>query len=397
MELKPLIAADASLEAHGFRAARSLSDDVPGIAIECHENQIPAFAEATLERLYEHLFSSLTQVRVYGGLTDDVSTYVVRDSGSIVTLLLFRIAGDRVQVLNQGLKIGSADIQRFADYIFSVYPQCKLIDFHAVDIGKTTLTRPWQSFLCSEDIVVTLPATAEEYLASLGRNTRRNIRRYMDRLMRSFPSFRMEFHDGASVDEHAVRRIIEFNRARMAGKNKVSTLDDTEAERILRIVRSCGMVGVATIDGEICAGAIGYRVGGNFFLYVLAHDPKYDGYWIGILSCYLTMCECIARGWKELHFLWGRYEYKFTLGAVRRDLYHLTVYRSRAQQLLHPITALRTAYTGISQHVRSVLLESARQPDTPLSRLAFHAFNRLRMLRRSTAALFSSSRQRSTD
>jgi len=326
--------------------AQAPPKDATAALIQRFDNTVPAFVEAELDRLYGNTYSSLLQLETYGGLDSDTSTYVVRRNEAIVQILLFRICRDRVQVLNEGLKLSSAEIARFCAYIFAEYRAVNVIVFHAIETDAQRLGYPFQRFNCLEDIAMALPPTVTDYLASLGKNTRRNIKRYMDRLKKTFPSFHFEAFERDAVDERHVRAVIECNRSRMAAKQKVSDIDEAETRRIVRMVKACGMVCILSIDGRMCGGTISYRTGDNYFLYVLAHDPQYDGYWIGILSCYLTICECIRRGGREFHFLWGRYDYKFTLGASQRNLDHVTVYRSRAQLLLNMKTAMGAAYRG---------------------------------------------------
>lgn len=364
-----------------------------GISITCHENEVPPFVEAEMERLYGHIFSSLLQLRVYGELTKDTSTYVVRHGEKIITLLLFRREKEVIKVLNQSIGISSKDIRRFASHVFATYPAVSRIAFHAVRPRLHRIPFPSQRFNCADDIVLSLPGSTDAYLASLGKNTRRNIRRYMDRLIRNFPSFRCECHEGIKVDEQQVRTIIDFNRARMAGKNKVSTLDEQEADRIIRLATACGLVSVATIDGRICAGGIAYRIGENYFLYVIAHDPAYDDYWIGILTCYLTICACIERGGKAFHFLWGRYDYKFALGAQLRTLDHIDVYRSWAHYLTNSHAIARTALDRSFYKLKFGLLEQARRRDSVAARLAFGLVTRLRKAKRFVDGLRSGQMQ----
>lgn len=339
------------------------------VHIACYEHDVPPFVGPEMERIYGHISSSLIQFKIYGGLTEKTNTYVVRKGDDIVAIFLFHREGERVEVINQSIKLTSEDLTRFAQHIFTAYKTVNLISFHAVQTEDLALPFPYQRFGYTDDIVLTLPGTVNEYLASLGKNTRRNIKRYMDRLKRTFPSFHYDCYVGDAVNEQHVRAIIGFNRARMAGKHKVSTIDREEEERIVQLAKACGLIGVATIDGRICAGAIAYRCGESYFLYVIAHDPEYDGYWIGILCCYLTICECIARGGKAFHFYWGRYDYKFALGAVARQLDRIAIYRSRIQLLLNARTALRIAYHGYMSKARLALLEKARQRDTSGSRI----------------------------
>lgn len=393
MESIEVVAGDGSTTLFGDIAIESRAAPADDVSVVCHENQVPPFVESELDRLYGHIFSSLPQLRVYGELGARTSTYVARQGGKIIALLLFRRDGNVVRVLNQSIRIGSAELRRFTDYIFSTCRAVSAISFHAVQPDTSELRHPHQRYNCADDIVIALPGSAEAYQASLGKNMRRNLRRYMDRLTRAFPSFRVDFHEGEKADAQQIRAIIGFNRARMAGKNKVSTLDELETERIVQLTQECGLLSVASIDGRICAGGIAYRVGDNFFLYVIAHDPAYDDYWVGILTCYLTICGCIARGGKAFHFLWGRYDYKFALGAVLHTLDHVDIYRSRARYLLNGPAIARTAVGREVYRLKFALLDMARRKDSLAARVVSRAVARLRRMKRFADGVLSSREQ----
>lgn len=347
------------------------------VAISCHENEVPAFVGPELDLLYGNLFSSMLQFDVAGLERDRTSTYVARAHGRPVALFLFQRDRGRVRVLNETIRIDEEELRRFADYIFFTYRSVGVIIFNAVEVKRPALGYPCQHANQLEDIAMSLPATPEEYLAVLGKNTRRNVKRYSERVMRSFPSYRFETYQREQIDEQLVRRIIGFNHARMATKNKSSNLDENAVRRVTRLARASGLIGVVTIDDAVCAGAISYRAGANYFLDILAHDPAYDDYWVGILCCYQTICECIRQGGKEFHFLWGRYDYKFTLGASIRELDLLAIYRSRPHMLLHAGVALKAAYDGRMRRLK-LWLESGEPQQGALPRFAFRCLTRLR-------------------
>jgi hypothetical protein len=358
-------------------------------AICCHENEIPAFVEPELDRLYGNIFSSLRQFRIYGWTPGRTSTYVVSENGAPKTILLFERDGPRLRVLNEVITLTTADLERFVQYVFSTFESISVIAFKAIQTDIHRFPFPYQRFNHVEDMTLTLPSTVDAYHASLGKNTRRNIRRHLDRINRDFPTFRFEVRQQQEVDPQLVRDIIEFNRARMADKNIISIIDEDETRRIIRLVQECGLVGVITIDGRLCAGAISFRSGSNYFLNVLAHDPRYDDYWLGFLCCYMTINECIARGGNEFHFLWGRYGYKFLLGAVQRDLDNVVVYRSRAQFLRNANFASRIAYEGYMRRLKVWL----KYGDSVLSQHARRLTDRLRAWKNSIGDLSSGSRQ----
>lgn len=351
--------------------------------IVCYENEVPPFVESEVEQLYGNIFSCLREFRVYGWQGRETSTYIAQQEGRTKALFLFERRDGRVRVLNEAIRVGKEDLDRFSTYIFSQYRDVNVISFRAIETDVRALPFPYQRFNHLEDITLTLPSTPSEYHAMLGKNTRRNIKRYGDRLRKSFPDCRFEVFEKDAVPEHYIRALINFNRSRMANKNIASVIDEEETRRIVELTHACGLTGIMTIDGQVVAGAVSYHAGDNYFLNILAHDPRYDGYWVGFLCCYETILRCIERGGKEFHFLWGRYEYKFALGAVQRDLDNVTVYRSHLQFLLNGRLACREASSGYTRRAKVWL----KYRDAALPKTIRHLLERARDLRRSAAAM----------
>ncbi len=358
------------------------SDCLPksdAITISCHENEIPSFVGGELERLYGNLYSSLAEFGISGRLKG-ANTYVVRKGNELVTLLLFQLNKGRVEVLNEVLRIEEEDIERFTNYVFAKFNSAQVISFRAIQTDIRKLPFKHQRFNYLEDFVTDLPASEDELIANIGKNTRKNIRRYYKFLMRDYPAFSFEIFDCETIAEQQVRDIIALNRARMSGKKKVSDLDEKATQRLIDLVRRSGFIGIATIGGRVCGGTICYRTGANYFLMTLAHDPVYNAYRAGMLCCYFTMCECIKRGGKEFHFLWGRYEYKASFLGVRRDLDYLAIYRSRLQFFLNGDLALKA---WIKYRMRQAMLwfHHAKEEDTLMSRLGVKVLSGMRSLR----------------
>jgi hypothetical protein len=359
------------------------------IAISFHENSVPPFAGAEMERLYGHLYSSLALFSVYGNITDDTSTYIARKSGIVIALLLLRIDGSQVQVLNEQIDVGSTEIERFARYVFSSRPSVKTIQFRAIQTVLHNFPLPFQQVNISEDIVIALPDSSEEYSARLGKATRKNIKHHLCRLKRSFPELVHQVYAKEEASEQQVREIIALNRARMAGKNKSSYIDNEEEERILRLVKRCGIVSVMAIEGKVCAGVICYQIGANYFSLVNGHAKEYDDYRIGTLCFYQTICACIERGGKEYHFMWGQYPYKYMLLGVQRDLNNLAIYRSRMHLLLNGYTVVRLAFDAQVRRVKFWLLRQGENKNDPrlAARIVSSCLPYLRALRRYAAGL----------
>lgn len=372
--IQPTVAVDFQSESE---VVTYHSSDRSGVAdaivISCYENEIPAFVEAEMDRLYGNLYSSLVQLRVLGKL-DNVNTYAVRKGGVIITLFLFQIENRKVNVLNEVIKIEEEEVRRFANTIFAWFRSTTLIVFQSIQTDIQRLPTPYQRFNCLEDVVLTLPNTAEEYLASLGKSTRKTVQYYMNKLKRNFPSFRYDVYAKEAVNAQHIQDIIALNKARMTTKNKISIIDQALNKRIIALVEIFGHVGVATIDGRVCGGSIGYRVGANDFMGVSGHAAEYDDYRLGTLCCYLAICDCIARGGKECHFQWGQEEYKYRFLGVRRDLDKVVVYRSRMQLLLNIDTVLKTASRGYLRRAK-LWLRDEKQRENRILQLILKAIH----------------------
>jgi hypothetical protein len=361
------------------------------ITTVCHENEIPHFVEAALDRRYGSLFSSLLHFRIKQRLTPRTSTYISRRGDEIVSILLFEREAGKVTVFNDLIDISEEEIRQFADYIFAAYESVTRICFPTIKTYLQSFPYSYQQFFSAEDIVISLPDTAQTYLRSLGKNTRRNIKRYNDAIVCSSPSYCYRVLPAEEVSEELIRYIIDFNKVRMAGKNKVSAINDEEERWIIALAKICGLVGVVTIDGRVCAASICCRVADNYYMLVIGHAPEYNEFSLGTLCCYQTICACIERGGKELHFMWGRLDYKYFFLGVQRGYDRVDIYRTRAAFLRNAMVAMKTAVTGHLREAKFRLLDCERRDDAK-SKFAKKLLNASRRSKRTVLGFVSKSR-----
>jgi hypothetical protein len=354
------------------------------IEISYYKNEIPSFAEAEMEYMYGSLYSTPAYFRAYGG-AENADTYVARKDGSIKAIFMFRVEGSLVRVLNEGMRSAPDELERFINFVFATYPDVTAIVFNAVSPMLRHFWRPYQCVVCTDDIVITLDASTDRYLSRLGNATRKNIRRHRNKLERMYPSFRFRAHAGATVDERIVRDIVALNQRRMTVKGKVSSLDEAETQRIVRLVRERGIVTAATIDDQVVAGAIVVRIGDCFCSLVNAHDPQYDAHRLGTICCFLTICESIERGGNRFDLMWGHYDYKTALLGEHRYLYRMIIYRSRVHQVLHVPLIVRTAISGLVCVFKMRMLQIANQQGKANATLLVTALSALRNVKKSLA------------
>jgi len=330
------------------------------VSVRIFENEIPEFVEPEMNRLYGNFFCSPARLGLMGE-ADKKNTYAACSDEEIVTLFLFSLENERVRVLNELIKISDEEINRFADDMFSHYPAVGAISFRAVETPVLSLNYPYQQFNCTEDIVLALPDSAPAYQSSLGKNMRKTINENMNKLKRRFPSFAFNVYEKKDANEQQIKSLIKFNQERMTEKNKTPGTGEEETENILRLVKACGLVSIITIDNRICAGQICFQAGANYFSLLNAHSPEFNEYRLGTLCNYLSICECIARGGKEFHFLWGREEFKSRFLGEQRDLDELVIYRSALHMARHGRLAVKTAINGRSRQIRLWLLDPKRK------------------------------------
>jgi len=353
------------------------------ITIACYPGQIPRFAERAIENLYGSLYSSLPHLRLQGAL-DTAHTYAAWRDGELVTLLLFRQQGGKIVVLNEGMRLASEDIAAFANYVFSKLRDATSIHFHAVSIDNVQHSYPSLLLPCTEDIVIALPKTEEDYLASLGKSTRKNIRQGLARLQRTLPDFSHEVRSGNAVPEVVMRDIIGFNHARMASKQRASALNTEASDKLISLISKRGMVGMASVNGRLCGGTLACRIGDDLFSLVNAHEPAYDAFSLGSVCRHLMIADAIKMQAQRFHLLGGQFEIKKIILGKRQQLDHLALYRSRTQQILHAGEIAQLARRSVMYQAQTWLEHQASLRDkTLLSKTAAFSFNALRSFKRS--------------
>lgn len=328
------------VQAAGHRRAR------PGSAydVEIYDNDIPDFVAHELERLYESVYCTVARFRIYGE-AHGASTYVARSAQGIACVILYRIEGRTVKVINQQITLSAADLRSFADTMFARYRAVSLISFYAIDAQLGRFPYPCRSFEVLEENVVRLPATPEDYPSSLSQKLLKRVQSAERKLNADFPGFVFDVLERTEVDEGILRTIAGLAGARMAAKQQGAYLDEASIGDILRVVHAYGYVGVLKLDGEVRAGNVFYGVGRRYFMHIIAHDPEYDKYMLGHMVQYMAALHCIKLGGKECCLMGGARENKARFGATTMYLSSVDIYRSR----LHLALSVRRVWTAAAR------------------------------------------------
>jgi hypothetical protein len=335
------------------------------IVTEIHEGSVPPSAAAALDRLYGSLYGSLRHLQLCGLHDASVNSWVCYQHGEVTAVLLFRIEQQKLLVLTEMVPLSRHQAEAFARALFSRHPQLNLIAFNALIAQFDVLDFPSQRYIFSENYILDLPASAESYLASLGKATRKTIKGYGNRLRKDFPDFSWRACEAqelsATLRQSLLNQLQLFKQASMAARHKQAATDAEETRRMLELAAECGLFGMATINGEIRAGSLACRIGDNYVMLVSAADPALEQYRLGLLVCYWSVCDCIARKARQCHLLWGRYQYKSQLLAVPYDLQRCLIYRSHSHMLLRPAIVFSMVAAKLHYRLRHWLLVALPQ------------------------------------
>lgn len=342
------------------------------ILSEIHECHVPEHAAAALDRLYGSMFASWRHLQLCGAGQPAPHTWIGYRRGEIVGVLLFRMQGRAALVLTEMIALDAEIADAFSHAVFSRFAHARHLAFNAVALPRSLQPLHVQSFAFSENYVIDLPPTVDDYLAALGRSTRKTIRGYGNRLLRELPDFRWEVKPASELRRHEQRQLIRqlqrFKQASMAARGKRAVIDRRDTVRLLQLASERGLFGIASAGGRVLGGSLACRFGDNYVMLLSAADPALESLRLGLLCCFWSVCDCLRAGARQCHLLWGRYQYKSQLLGRLEPLHRVHVYRSRLQMVLSPTAVGRMVLQKLRHGVRNRLLQAVREPENQRAR-----------------------------
>jgi CelD/BcsL family acetyltransferase involved in cellulose biosynthesis len=177
----------------------------------------------------------------------------------------------------------------------------------------------------SEDVSLELdlPATWNEYLATLNTKQRHEVRRKLRRLWKAG---NVEHHC-VEVGKGAEDCLDTFLRLFSLSKDEKARFMDTKMESffrsLARAMAGIGLLrlGVLQLDNVPAAMTMGFDYNDSHYLYNSAYDPQFSYLSVGLLCKVLCLKESIEKGKKKWNFLKGGEPYKYQLGGQEVPLY----------------------------------------------------------------------------
>lgn len=184
----------------------------------------------------------------------------------------------------------------FAKYLFEFYPNAKnLFVLHTyTEIASIEQKVHWH---------VDLPETIEEFDACLGKDVRRNTKRYPKKIRENVGEYTIKYFVADDCPDDIVMTYFKW-------KNQTHGTDyGLSPKQYLQKFCVTGAYVMGT-DSEILAIGFISEIGENVFFENFSYNSEYAKYSPGMVFYHYLISDLIARGKKKLYLLGGNLEYK---------------------------------------------------------------------------------------
>lgn len=250
-------------------------------------------------------------------------------------VLVFRRDGGTVRIYNQTFAIEPLDAKRACQAVFRALPFVHRIRLHLL-FPPHELGLPVRVLGTRDHMMLDLPETAEDWEASLGKSTRRNLRLYENRLRRSHPDAHTEVIDPLERAEELLDHIVSWKVARYSAKGRTTYWETKPGEYtfMLELLRRGNAEAVVTtVEGRVAAIVLLFWQGDGACAQEWAHDPEHERLHLGFVCLRAAVHHAISRGAVRMDLLWGNEEYKERFGARHVPSSGLSVFPSQGARL----------------------------------------------------------------
>ena len=176
--------------------------------------------------------------------------------------------------------------------------------------------------------VLVLPDTFDEYVKSLGKNMREQIKRYPRRLEKQFSVQYELAQTPAQVDEFW-NQLVELHGRRWRARGQTGVLALPARRRFHRQIchkfleNDWLRLWRLKCDGRPACVLLSYFWGGKYWFFIGGFEPELMRWSVGTCLFGRVLREAIGEGATEFDFLRGAEDYKYRFGAVDREYVNL--------------------------------------------------------------------------
>ncbi len=281
------------------------------------------------------------------GDEEESCLYSIWEGGRLAGLAPLRQKGDTARF------IGSADVCDYLDFIIApgkekeffmaLLPVLRNQGIHKLELeSQHPVSRVFEGVYSApaedrfpakfsftrEDLTFEkpLPGTWEDYLASLSKKQRHEVRRKLHRLERETGSYCYRDIDQEEAVEEFIPSFLALFGRNPEKANFLTAKREQFFKRLITLTAREGFArfGLLEIDDEVAAAVLYFDYRGRVYLYNSGYVPEYGHLSAGLLSKVQCLKYSIERGSTVFDFLKGQEAYKSRLGAKAVPVYRVT-------------------------------------------------------------------------
>ena len=314
--------------------------------IECFDG-FPIEYESFLIKKYDSFVTTCKYLEIFYSAID-IHYMLIHENNSLIDVMVFDNKGNTALCLNSLAQLDINILGVFTQNLFKNYPSITKIEFSSTysnnQLDKSILT------VRSDDYVIKLPPSIDNYFQQLGSSTRSNVKKHKNKFLREYPQANFVTKIGDEIDESTIDKIIRLNFERIISKKEVPHADHTQTNKHYRYAQHYGCVTYIEIDGLIVAGCIAYMSNESMYSNFLSHDNNYSKYNAGQLCMLYLIQVSIERGFSTFHLLSGECEYKTRFLAKPYPLYSNIVYKTVSIPFI--ISKIKEFYSRIIYQIK---------------------------------------------
>jgi len=294
------------------------------ISIKCFKG-LPTEYESYLIEKYDSFITTCGYIETHHP-THDINYMLVYNDRNLIELIVFANNGDTSVCLNSLASIDQDIIKKCIEKIFEIYPFIKKVEI-AASYNEYAF-RKAISYPKTDNHILDLPSTMDDYYSKLGSSTRQTIKNRKVRLLKEHSDVNFVTKYGVDIEEQIIEKIILLSYNRLKNKGVTYSIDPTYKNRIYKYSQHYGCVAYIEIDGVIAAGCICSILNKSIFGHVNAFDSNFSRYNPGELCAFYLIQTSIENGLSTFHFLWGKSDLKKRLLSKPRILFSYGIYKT---------------------------------------------------------------------
>jgi len=187
--------------------------------------------------------------------------------------------------------------------------------------------------------IAPLPDSYEDYLKTLGTESRRQLRRRTDRLFRSHRAAFKVLQSEAEVRD-SISWFMRHKRTRLHEKREWTRLDhpgyaDFLLDFCLGMLRKKRLrIFALEVDGKLACCQPSLATGDTVTFWYAAYDPAYQSDRVNDVCTGLSLRACIDEGFKVADYMQSEHPHKRHYAKERQQVVRVDIYRPRLRSLM---------------------------------------------------------------